>query len=108
MGAYKEIVKKVIDYIEDNLETDIDLEKIAESSGYSRFHLNRVFTEETGCTIYKYLQARRLTVAAEKLVDTKKPIAQISYEAGYNSQQAFSLAYSGYNAYVRRIEVAAA
>lgn len=93
MNTHKEIVKKVIDYIEDNLENEIDLEKIAESIGYSKFHLNRIFTEETGCTIYKYLQARRLTIAAEKLVDTDEPITQIAYDAGYNSQQAFSQAF---------------
>ena len=93
MSTHKKIAEKVIAYIEDNLENDIDLKVIAESIGYSKFHLNRIFTEETGCTIYKYLQARRLTVAAQKLVDTDKPIAQIAYEAGYNSQQAFSLAF---------------
>ena len=93
MNVYKKIVKKVIDYIEDNLENEIDLDKIAENIGYSKFHLNRIFTEETGYTIYKYLQMRRLTIAAQKLVDTEKPITQIAYEAGYNSQQAFSLAF---------------
>ena len=93
MNTYKEIIKKVIDYIEDNLENNIDLEKIAGNTGYSKFHLNRLFTEETGYTIYKYLQTRRLTIAAQKLVDTSEPIAQIAYEAGYNSQQAFSLAF---------------
>ena len=36
---------------------------------------------------------RRLTIAAQKLVNTKKPITEIAYEAGYNSQQAFSLAF---------------
>ncbi|MGI6069694.1 MAG: helix-turn-helix transcriptional regulator [Blautia sp.] len=93
MNVHRKIVKKVIDYIEDNLENEIDLEKIAENIGYSRFHLNRIFTEETGYTIYKYLQMRRLTTAAQKLVDTEKPITQIAYEAGYHSQQAFSLAF---------------
>ena len=93
MNTHKKIVEKVIAYIEDNLENDIDMQVIAESIGYSKFHLNRIFTEETGRTIYKYLQARRLTVAAQKLVDTDKPITQIAYEAGYNSQQAFSLAF---------------
>ena len=52
--------------------------------------LNRVFTEQTGVTIYKYLQNRRLTVAAEKLVKTNEPITQIAYEAGYGTQQSFS------------------
>lgn len=93
MDSHKEIVKQIIDYMEINLDKDLDLEKIAEKIGYSRFHLNRIFTEETGLTIYKYLQTRRLTLAAEKLVKTDQAITQIAYEAGYNSQQAFSLAF---------------
>lgn len=93
MASQKNTIKKVIDYIENNLEKEIDLEKISEQVGYSKFHLNRIFTAETGCTIYKYLQTRRLTIAAEKLVKTNQPITEIAYEAHYNSQQAFSLAF---------------
>lgn len=93
MNEQQKIARQVIDYIESNLEGDLDLEKIAENAGYSRFHLNRIFTEETGCTIYKYLQTRRLTDAAKKLVETGTPIARIAGEAGYSSQQAFSLAF---------------
>ena len=93
MTAQKDVVKQVIEHIESNLEKELDLEAIAQAAGYSKFHLNRLFARETGCTIYKYLQARRLTVAAEKLVKTTLPIAQIAYDAGYNSQQAFTLAF---------------
>ena len=93
MKSKSDVVKRVIEYIENNLEKEIDLENIAKNAGYSKFHLNRIFSEETGYTIYKYLQLRRLTIAAEKLVETTKPIAQIAYEAGYDSQQAFSFAF---------------
>ena len=93
MKGQKEVVKKVIDYIEKNLEKEINLDNISKNIGYSKFYLNRIFTEHTGITIYKYLQNRRLTVAAEKLVKTDKPIMQIAYEAGYDTQQSFSFAF---------------
>lgn len=93
MNSKKEVVKNVIEYLEKNLENDIDLDKISDKAGYSKYHLNRLFAEETGCTIYKYLQTRRLTIAAEKLVESNIPISQIGFEAGYNSQQAFTLAF---------------
>ena len=93
MNPNKEITKNVIDYIERHLELKMDLDRIAKYAGYSKFHLNRIFTEETGTTIHKYLQLRRLTIAAEKLATTEISIAQIAYEAGYNSQQSFSLAF---------------
>lgn len=93
MKDQKEVVKKVIDYIEQNIEKEISLDNISKSIGYSKFHLNRVFAEQTGITIYKYLQNRRLTIAAEKLVKTDNSITQIAYEAGYDTQQSFSFAF---------------
>ncbi len=93
MKNQKEVVEEVIDYLERNLEKKISLDQISKDIGYSKFYLNRIFTEQTGITIYKYLQNRRLTVAAEKLVKTHRPITQIAYEAGYDTQQAFSFAF---------------
>ncbi len=93
MKNQKEVVEKVIDYIEENLAKEMDLDNISKNIGYSKFHLNRIFTEYTGITMYKYLQNRRLTIAAEKLVKTDNPIIQIAYEAGYDTQQSFSSAF---------------
>ena len=47
MKNQKHTVRKVIDYIEEHLEEKLNLEQIAEHAGYSRFHLNRIFMEET-------------------------------------------------------------
>lgn len=93
MKIQKEIIKKIVDYIEKNLEKEINLDNISKNIGYSKFYLNRIFAEYTGITMYKYLQNRRLTVAAEKLVKTDKPIMEIAYEAGYDTQQSFSFAF---------------
>lgn len=103
MEQQKETVKKVLDYIEDHIDKDINVDKIAKSAGYSKFYLNRIFSECTGITIYKYLQGRRLTIAAEKLIETDEPITQIAYGAGYDSQQAFSLAFKQLYVYPPKI-----
>lgn len=87
------VVKKVIDYIEKHMDEDLSLDKIAGALNYSKFYIARIFSEETNCTIYKYIQGRRLTLAAQKLVETKQPIAEIAYEAHYDSQQAFTFAF---------------
>lgn len=51
------------------------------------------YAEKTGSTIYKYIQKRRLSLAAQQLAETDKPIIDIAYEAHYTSQQAFTLAF---------------
>ena len=87
------IVEKIIEYIEKNLDADLTLDKISKNLCYSKFYIERVFLEKTNCTIYKYIQGRRLTLAAGKLVGTDKAIIEIAYEAGYSSQQAFNYAF---------------
>lgn len=87
------VVKKAADYIETHINEDLPLDKIANALNYSKFYIARIFTEETKCTVYKYIQGRRLTLAAQKLVETKQPIVEIAYEAHYDSQQAFTLAF---------------
>lgn len=44
MEQQKETVKKVLDYIEDNIDKEMNIDKIAESVGYSKFYLNRIFS----------------------------------------------------------------
>ncbi len=87
------VVKKIVSYIEEHLGEDLSLDRIAGALGYSKFYIARTFANATGCTIYKYIQGRRLTLAAKKLVCTSEPIIEIAYEAQYNSQQAFTLAF---------------
>lgn len=90
-----EIISKVIDFIEERLTTEenLDLDKIADIANYSKFHLHRMFSNIVGCTIHQYIQKRRLTEAARQLVYTNKSIIDISLNAGYEAQQSFTLAF---------------
>ena len=87
------VVQKVVSYIEEHIQEELSLDKIAAALDYPKFYIARTFAEQAGITIYKYIQGRRLTLAAEKLARTRKPIVEIAYEAHYNSQQAFTLAF---------------
>ena len=77
MNFELETIKKVVDYIEENLNDELNLDKIAEKAGYSKFHLHRIFSKIVGETIHKYIQKRRLTEAARKLVYTDESIIDI-------------------------------
>ena len=67
------ITKKVLLYIEDNLDKALTLEEIAAEFQYSRFYVARKFRESTGVTLHKYIQGRRLDEAARKLAETRQP-----------------------------------
>jgi len=86
-------IETVIDYIESHLHEKLDLEKVAEAVHYSKYHLHRMFTNTVGMTIHDYVQRRQLTEAAKLLVFSSKPIIEVAFLCGYESQQAFSSAF---------------
>ena len=83
----------ILSYVEEHLDEDLSLDRLAEEFHYSKFYISRVFTKAFGKSFHQYVKERRLTMAAQALVETEKPIIQIAYEAHYNSQQAFTLAF---------------
>lgn len=92
MGAGLNI-QTVLDYVERHLGEDLSLEQIAKEFHYSKYYIARAFTHTYGKSFYQYVKARRMTVAAQALAETAKPIVEVAYEAHYSSQQAFTLAF---------------
>lgn len=87
------VTEEVLSYIEDHLGQDLSLEEIARELNYSKYYVARAFKENTGMTLHKYIQGRRLSEAARKLAQTRQPILEVAFDAGYSSQQAFTQAF---------------
>lgn len=83
-------ILRVVNYIENNLTKKLNLDMIAQSVNYSKFHLHRTFTEILGISIHDYTQRRQLTEAAKLLIFTDMPILDIAIISGYESQQSFT------------------
>ncbi len=86
-------IEAVIEYIEEHLDGKLELETVANAVHYSKFHLHRLFTDTVGMTIHDYVGRRQLTEAAKLLVFSDKPIIEIAFICGYESQQAFTTAF---------------
>lgn len=54
------IIQRSLDYIEDNLQTEITAAELAEMAGFSLFHFYRLFQQATGLPVMQYIQRRRL------------------------------------------------
>ena len=83
-------IKKVCDYINNNLSKDISLEQMAEYANVSSFYLSRLFKEEKGITFINFLTDRRLEKSRELLSNTDLSIKEITASIGYNDQNYFS------------------
>ena len=89
-----ESIAAAVEYIESHLDEKVDLKLVADAVHYSKYHLHRIFSGTVGLTIHNYTQRRRLTEAAKLLAFSEKPIMEIALEAGYESQQAFTGAFT--------------
>lgn len=87
------VTEEVLSYIEDHLGQDLSLEEIAQELNYSKYYVARAFKENTGMTLHRYIRDRRLSEAARKLAQTRQPIIEVAFDAGYGSQQAFTQAF---------------
>lgn len=85
---------RALDYIENNLSRDIDLYKISREAGFSVPHFYRLFKRLTGDTVGAYILRRRLTKAARDLTASRKNIADIAFEYGFESHDVFTRAFT--------------
>ena len=56
----KAMIQQSLDYIEENLQTEITAAELAEEAGFSMFHYYRVFQSATGLPVMQYILRRRL------------------------------------------------
>jgi AraC family transcriptional regulator len=84
---------KAVEYIEDNLENDINYGKIAQIANFSEYHFRRMFSFLTGMPLGEYIRNRRMSKAASVLINTNDKIIDIATRFGYDSPDAFTKAF---------------
>ncbi len=93
---YFERIQDSIEYIEKNLQDELNIIEISAKSCFSAFHFQRLFQAITGFSVQQYIRSRRLSEAAVLLKETKKNILEIAVSFQYGSQEAFTRAFVNY------------
>ena len=88
------IIQNSIDYIEDNLKTDITAKELSEIAGFSLFHYYRLFQSAVGMPVMQYITRRKLLNALYDMHCGEKMIA-VALDYGFETQAGF------YKAFVR-------
>lgn len=86
-------VERVCYLLERDLENPPSLEMLAQEAGCSPFHLSRVFAEQAGMSIPRYLRTRRIERAAALLRARKANVSEAAMSVGYSSLSAFNKAF---------------
>lgn len=84
-GLSPAVRRRLLDYIEAHLDSQITLSDLASIAGLSEFHLQRMFTASCGISPHGWVLRRRLA-RAKSLLAGSDPIAQIASACGFSSQ----------------------
>ncbi|WP_199746430.1 helix-turn-helix domain-containing protein [Erwinia sp. 198] len=81
-------------WIEDNITERLLLDDVAIKSGYSKWHLQRVFKKNTGISLGFFIKRRKLEFAYHDIMVKEESITDIALKYGFDSLQAFSRAFT--------------
>ena len=91
---YLTMIQKSIDYIEDNLKSEITAKELSNMAGFSLFHYYRLFQSSVGMPVMQYISRRKLLNALYDMHCGEKMIT-VALLYGFETQAGF------YKAFVR-------
>jgi two-component system response regulator YesN len=90
------LIKKAVQYINDNYDKKIALDDIAGYVGISKYYFSVLFKKEMDITFSSYLNSVRIEKAKQLLKNPQATINDVVYEVGFNDAQYFSKTFKKY------------
>lgn len=87
-----ERIQSTMDYMEQNLKTELHLRELSEMAGYSYFHYCQLFQRATGMSVMHYLVCRRLKHAIYEISKGAKNL-DVALEYGFDTYAGFYKAF---------------
>ena len=86
-------INKIVQFVEGNYQRKISLEDIGEEVGMSATSVCRFFKKYTHQNLWNYLNGFRIVRAAQMIVETDDPIAEIGMRCGFYNISNFNRAF---------------
>jgi AraC family transcriptional regulator len=93
---YQESFKRVLIYIQKNLDQELSLETLAKIACFSPYHFHRIFKAFFNEPLYLFVKRLRLEQAARDIMHTHKSITTIALDTGYETPASFAKAFKQY------------
>ena len=85
-GLPREKLVRAVEYIQDQLDTDLTVSGIAQAVGMSPYYFTRLFKESTGQSPHQYVVEARVRKAKELLTTGKFTISEAAHHVGFVDQ----------------------
>ncbi len=95
--GWQEKMENALEYIEQNLDSYIDLNILAMKTLCSPYNFQRMFSFLSDVTLAEYIRYRRLTLAAEELARTNIKVIDVAIKYNYDSPTSFARAFAAYH-----------
>jgi AraC family transcriptional regulator len=82
---------RAVEYIQDLLDTDLTVSRIAQAVYMTPYHFTRLFKESTGQSPHQYVVEARVRKAKELLTKGKFTISEAAYQVGFVDQSHLTL-----------------
>lgn len=89
-GLTRNQARRVLEYIESNLNRELTLKELAAIINLSRHHFARMFKQTIGVAPHRYVLERRLERAKQMLRTAHSSLAEIGLSTGFDSQSHFT------------------
>ena len=86
-------IRRVLDYIDQNLEEEFTINDLARVAHLSVFHFARLFANTIGMPPQRYVSQRRLEAAKRMIGAGRLPLSEIAFRSGFSSQATFTRAF---------------
>jgi len=83
-------LKRVLDYIANNLEESIGLSQLATIADMSQHYFSELFKQSTGYTPHSYVLLQRMERAKQRLCDPKYSVIEAGLDAGFQNPSHFA------------------
>ncbi len=87
-----ELGARVIKYLNENIEKNISLDKIAKRFFVSKYYLCRAFKKHNGISVHGYINRKRIMLA-KQLIESGETASGAAYRVGFGDYSAFYRAY---------------
>ena len=79
-------INKVLDYVENHLDEELNLQQLADVANFSAFHFHRIFSAFTGETLNAYVKRKRVEKAGSLLLkNPDETVSEIAFQSGFNN-----------------------
>ena len=91
-GEEKDLYRQLTSYIEEHLDEDLPLEKLAEEFYVSKYHIAHVFKDRIGMSIHQYITKKRLALCKEAILGNAN-ISEVYQAYGFGDYSSFFRAF---------------